>query len=265
MNRRPLIDDFRGGFPAGFTPLTREGDPDGDTGVDLGILKLGDAPWGEASPKESVFLLVDGAATIRWSGGREEVSRRSLFDEAPFVLNVPRDVEVTIEGASEWALARTTNERVFPARFYRPADVPPEYRGAGLAQGACLRNVRTVFDNGTREDSNLVVGEVVNFPGRWSSYPPHTHPQPEIYHYRFSEPAGFGHAELSEQVFKVRSGDTLKILDGATHAQVSAPGYAMYYIWIVRHLEGARYTGFTFEEAHRWVLDPARQGWQPPV
>ena len=48
-----------------------------------------------------------------------------------------------------------------------------------------------------------------------------------------------------------------------SHAQVSAPGYGMYYIWVVRHLPGNRYTGFRFTEEHQWVLDPAHQGWQP--
>jgi len=31
-----------------------------------------------------------------------------------------------------------------------------------------------------------------------------------------------------------------------------------------RHLLGNRYTGFRYTEEHRWVLDPANQGWQPP-
>ena len=103
----------------------------------------------------------------------------------------------------------------------------------------------------------------MNYPGRWSSYPPHHHPQAEIYHYRFTLPQGYGHAELGDEVYQVRSYDTIKILDGVSHAQVSAPGYGMYYIWVVRHLPGNRYTGFRFTEEHQWVLDPAHQGWQP--
>ena len=38
----------------------------------------------------------------------------------------------------------------------------------------------------------MVLGEVVNLPGKWSSYPPHHHPQPECYFYRFDKPMGFG-------------------------------------------------------------------------
>ena len=74
----------------------------------------------------------------------------------------------------------------------------------GQVGGACLRLVRTIFDR-TNADPNaeLVLGEVITLPGRWSSYPPHHHPQPEIYHYRFTHPQGYGHAELGEDVLLV--------------------------------------------------------------
>jgi 5-deoxy-glucuronate isomerase len=126
-----------------------------------------------------------------------------------------------------------------------------------------LRNVRLIFDWRERPESNLVVGEVVNYPGRWSSYPPHHHAQPELYHYRFTEPQGYGHAELGERVFKVRQNDTIKIMGGESHSQVSAPGYGMYYLWIIRHLEGRPYRGFEFLPEHRWLLSPDEQGWRP--
>ena len=138
---------------------------------------------------------------------------------------------------------RTANVKPFAATLYLPDDVPNEHRGAGQVGGACLRFVRTIFD-GTNTDANceLVLGEVITMPGRWSSYPPHHHRQPEIYHYRFTEPRGYGHAELGDTVLKVRQYDTVKIFDGNDHAQCTAPGYGMYYAWVIRHLPGDRYT-----------------------
>ena len=50
---------------------------------------------------------------------------------------------------------------------------------------------------------------------------------------------------------------------GRDHAQVSAPGYGMYYLWMIRHLPGNPYTGFTFAEEHKWTLDASQQGWRP--
>ncbi|HEX2100541.1 MAG TPA: 5-deoxy-glucuronate isomerase, partial [Candidatus Synoicihabitans sp.] len=63
----------------------------------------------------------------------------------------------------------------------------------------------------------------------------------------------------------VRPGDTVMIPGGLDHAQVSAPGYGMYYLWIVRHLPRRPYRGFKFTPAHTWLLDPKAQGWQPPI
>ncbi len=218
------------------------------------------------SPKESVWVLLGGEAEVSMDGTTAKVSRGSLFDEGPVALHAAPGSEVEIvAGASgaEWALARTDNARLRASRLYRNHEFASEDRGAGLAQGACRRLVRTIFDHSTRPDSNFVLGEVVNLAGRWSSYPPHHHPQPEVYHYRFTAPQGYGHAEVGEHVFKVRSGDTTVIPGGLDHAQVAAPGYGMYYLWIVRHLPGRPYKGFRFTPAHTWLLDPAQQGWQP--
>ena len=45
--------------------------------------------------------------------------------------------------------------------------------------------------------------------------------------------------------------------------QVSAPGYGMYYLWIIRHLPEDPYTGFIFTKDHEWTLNPDDQGWEP--
>ena len=124
--------------------------------------------------------------------------------------------------------------------------------------------MRTIFD-GTNSDekAELVLGEVITMPGRWSSYPPHHHPQPEIYHYRFTEPQGYGHAELGDDVMKVKQYDTVKIFDGFDHAQCSAPGYGMYYAWVIRHLPDNPYTVPDFTEEHAWVMDRGAAFWKP--
>lgn len=255
-------------FPPGTTPISREDkEPAGtfNVGMDFEIRRLGRGErLQQVSRKESVWVLLNGNARVLIQGNATEVSRSSLFEQGPYVLHCGGGEPVDISGASEWAVVHAHNPRPLGTRLYLNNEFTAEDRGADLAQGACRRLVRTVFDHGSRPESTLVVGEVVNFPGKWSTYPPHHHAQPEIYHYRFTEPQGYGHAELGENVLKVRHGDTIKIPGGLDHSQVSAPGYGMYYLWVIRHLPRRPYKGFTFTAAHRWLLDSKNQGWQPP-
>jgi 5-deoxy-glucuronate isomerase len=256
---------------SGYTPITLAcGESRGAVPgleMDFGLRKMGAGEMlNETHSSETVWVLLRGVVDLEFAGRIARVQRKDIFEEPPTALHLAPETPLTVRsvsGDTEWAIVRTANPRRFPARLYLPADLQPEYRGAGLVQNACLRNVRLIFDRTTRPESNLVLGEVVNYPGRWSSYPPHHHDQPEIYHYRFTAPHGYGHAELGDDVVKVREGDTVVIPPGRDHAQVSAPGYGMYYLWMIRHLPGNPYTGFTFAEEHKWTLDAAQQGWRP--
>jgi 5-deoxy-glucuronate isomerase len=57
----------------------------------------------------------------------------------------------------------------------------------------------------------------------------------------------------------------VKILEGVSHPQVAAPGYAMYYLWVIRHLDGNRYGEKSatpiFEPEHRWVTEKGAVIW----
>ena len=259
-------------FPVGYTPIVT-GKPRGSSSVkldsDFGILRLASKRIHSVTTTgETAWILLHGELTATVADQTFTARRSSLFDEEPATLHVGPGTAVTLRSGAagaELAVVRAPNSRTLPVRFTIGGDLPSEHRGAGLVQGACQRCVRTVFDYSTRPESGLVVGEVVNYPGRWSSYPPHHHPQPEIYHYRFTAPQGYGHAELGDDVLKVAQGDTVVIPGGLDHAQVSAPGYGMYYLWIVRHLPRRPYRGFTYTRAHTWLLDPANQGWSPKL
>jgi 5-deoxy-glucuronate isomerase len=117
------------------------------------------------------------------------------------------------------------------------------------------RIVRTIFDQSNMPASKLVLGEVITYPGKWSSYPPHHHPQPEIYHYRFYPEQGFGFGMLGDDVVKIKQADTVLILNDLSHPQTAAPGYAMYYIWVIYNLDGNPYGTPIFEPEHTWVMD----------
>ncbi len=248
------------GFNDGYTPITHIGDEVNDTGINFGILKL---KSGESkvinTSFESAYLLLQGKCHFACGDETYLAERQSCFDVDPSALHLPPNFVATItaESPCEFAVFEVENSRTFTPQIYHPANLlESEHRGKGLLNDTAYRLVRTIFDTRNSPHANLVLGEVITAPGRWSSYPPHHHDQPEMYHYRFTEPQGYGHSEFGDHVFKVQQYDTYKIMSGHDHGQVAAPGYGMYYIWVIRNLENNPYLTPDFTEIHSWTKSP---------
>lgn len=261
------LTQHRGGFGPGRTEITTLDEREDPTGIALSVWKLTAGESGVERPAgETAYLLMNGELEVELGGVRYPIARRSLFDEGPSCVHLSATEEVRFVARSDVELTvyATANLRRFPARVIEPSAVADEHRGRGQVRDAALRIVRTAFDGSSSDPAaELVLGEVVTLPGRWSSYPPHHHPQPEIYHYRFTREEGWGHAELGEQVVKVRHRDTIKILNGVDHPQCAAPGYGMYYSWVIRHLPGAPYRAPTFAPEHAWTMKEGASFWWP--
>lgn len=258
----------RSGFAPGFTAITRHDQPDNPSGISVGVLQL---QAGEQLTipveRETAWLLMSGAVRGAAAGERFDFSRDSLFDETASCVHVAAGATVSIEAgrATELTVYECANQAQFAPRVFGPAQVPNERRGRGQVGERALRYVRTIFDRSNSPvEVELVLGEVVTFPGGWSSYPPHHHPQHEIYHYRFTKPQGYGHAELGDAVMKVQQYDTIQIPAGLDHAQCAAPGYGMYYSWVIRHLPHNPYIVPEFTPEHAWTLQPDANYWCPP-
>ncbi|HVO01983.1 MAG TPA: 5-deoxy-glucuronate isomerase [Candidatus Cybelea sp.] len=255
----------RKGFPLGMTWVTKVDDPEDNTGIAFGVYRLKAGETAEQIAQgETAWLLMTGSASISVGNVTKEWTRGSIFDESPKCVHVPSGTTLRLraEAETEFTVYRTANTKTFEPKFYDK--VANEHRGKGQVGDACLRFVRTIFDRSNSDpNAELVLGEVITMPGRWSSYPPHHHPQPEIYHYRFTEPQGYGLAENGPQVFRVKQYDTVKIFDGNDHAQTAAPGYGMYYAWVIRHLPSKPYGVPDFTDEHKWVMEKNAPFWFP--
>ncbi len=257
------LAQYRGGFPAGLTWLTALED-DG-AGLAVGVLRLpAGAEYAETAAGETAWLLMGGRVSVACGELRETFCRQSLFDQAPACLHVAAGSIVRLVCLSDVELTvyRCANRRPFLPRIRR--DVPDEHRGRGLVDNVSYRLVRTILDRQrAAPEAELVLGEVVTLPGRWAGYPPHRHPQPEIYHYRFDRPQGFGFAQNGDAVFQVKSFDTVCFPGGVEHSQVAAPGYLMYFSWVIRHLPGQPYDHPEFSPDHAWILEACGRGRYP--
>src|SRR5262245_26460958 len=157
-----LLPCPRSGFPPGFTWITDAGvafpPTVPDLKIDFGLFKPRHGEeFAETHASESVWVLMRGRAEVEFAGRRIELGRADVFNEPPSALHLGPETPFAVRTRApdtEWAIVRTANERHFAPRLYLPVDLTPEYRGAGLVQNACLRNVRLIFDRTTRPESN---------------------------------------------------------------------------------------------------------------
>lgn len=228
------------------------------TAMDVGLLILddGDVYHQVEMDKEVAYLLLEGEVTFEYNGKTCTGSRPDTFYHNPWCLHVPKEtaVQITSVGHSEIYVQKTVNDRSFDAKLYTPKDTHVQHAGAnGELMGCMRREIKTLFDYENAPYSNMVLGEVLNYPGKWSSYPPHHHPQPEVYFHRFDYPDGFGVSFGNGEVYTSRH-NGLTVINHGFHSQGTAPGYAMCYVWGIRHLEGNPWEKTRIDDKeHSWL------------
>jgi 5-deoxy-glucuronate isomerase len=140
---------------------------------------------------------------------------------------------------------------------------PEDQSLAHVGRDNWSRNVRTILGP-EQTASRLLLGETVNPPGQWSSYPPHKHDVQappdevrleEVYLFKLDPPGGFGvqinyDDEGKDDAALVRT-DDVAVISSGYHPVVAAPGYALYYLWIMAG-EG-RAMAPHFDTRHAWV------------
>jgi 5-deoxy-glucuronate isomerase len=195
-------------------------------GARLGAIRTSGAVRA-ASTGAVVWLLIEGGAG-RLRVGDQEVDvdgRTDVFERPGWSAIVPPGVEVALDGTLGATWVWRESDRPVEGRVIAPDDVEEETRGETTTR----RVVRTYVAAGP-----LIVGETLNPPGGWSSWPPHCHDHEELYLYRFDPQQGFGvhvaYDERGDRPVVVRDGSIERITRG-WHPVVAAPGFTMYYLW----------------------------------
>ncbi|HOP94449.1 MAG TPA: 5-deoxy-glucuronate isomerase [Dictyoglomaceae bacterium] len=189
-------------------------------------------------------------------------ARRNVFDGNAYALYISNNKDVKIETLEplEVAISKTRAKTEETVRLIRPEDVIIRDVGAYNWR----RDVKDIIDNRINA-KRLLIGETINPPGNWSSYPPHKHDRDnypeevkmeEVYFYKVNPPQGFGlqrvytkEGDLNE-VFLVEN-DTLLMIKKGYHPVVAAPGYQVYYLWT---LAGDVRESIVYDDPdHRWL------------
>ncbi len=218
----------------------------------------------EVAGEETIVIVQQGQATF-CAGTREwRVSRRSVFEECATALYLPPGVPLLVRADTpfEAILVATPAPDGAEPVLLGPDEVQVNDRG----RGSYTRKVHDIFvrDPHVRR---LMVGETINPPGNWSSYPPHKHDGrngeaslEEVYYFRVDPAQGFGHQGLYTNdgeaiTHQVKDGDAV-LLPYGFHPVSSPPGYTLYYLWA---MAGEQRKLSLFEDPdHKWIHDIAQ-------
>jgi 5-deoxy-glucuronate isomerase len=211
--------------------------------------------------EETVVVLQQGRGVFEVGDERWPVARADVFSDRATAAYLPPACTLTVRADAplEAILISTPAPAGGEPALIRPNDVQSVTRGRDLY----VRDVHNIFVTDVHA-RRLLVGETINRPGNWSSFPPHKHDgrdgEPvleEVYHYRVDPPQGFGlqmlYAADGEAVTHiVRDGDAV-LLPYGYHPVSAPPGYRLYYLWGMAGAE--RRLALHEDPAHRWIHD----------
>jgi len=250
----------------GYTQLFSPGDGLSKN-IDLGIIYLNreESYESNSNSKEIVLIILGGKCSVR-VGDKQFNSigrRRDVFEGRAFGVYIPPEhpFEIKKEENCEIAFCGTFSERKDIEAYM----VTPEQNNSRIVgKDNWQREVCDII--GPSFDSQyLLIGETINPPGNWSSYPPHKHDvenppveslHEEVYFFKINPPQGFAFQriytddESIDEVYTVKNNDAV-FLPRGYHPVAAAGGYSVYYLWV---LVGKTKTAIPHDDPqHAWV------------
>jgi 5-deoxy-glucuronate isomerase len=249
----------------GYVPLVKPG-RDGIEFLEEGILRLsaGGTYRSASEACEVVVVLLGGLAnvTVGEMGFLSIGGRAHVFAGRATTVHIPPGHKFKVEavGALEAVIAKCPSDLAAEPRLVGPEKVKVSTRGTDAYE----RQVHDIID-ASFPSKRLLVGETFNAPGKWSSYPPHKHDtmnppeetrMEEVYFFKVSPPQGFGFQRVYsaerkfDETYVVKDNTCVKLPFGY-HPVAAAPGYQLYYLWILAG-EPRNYVLYD-DPDHKWV------------
>jgi 5-deoxy-glucuronate isomerase len=233
----------------------------GEKGMALtgfGLLKLaaGESWSANSEGNEIALVVLGGTCSVQGDGFDFGTigERKDVFSGYPFTVYIPHSRAYTVTAVTdvEVAVSESPSDLDSEPVLVRPDEVESTFMRIGKENFTRDAIVMIGDDFATR---HFFIGEAWVPSGNWASYPPHRHDadnlpdeidMEEFYFFRFNPEGGFGIQKVysddlsTDAAYTVRQNDTVAIPDGY-HPVVTAPGYTMYYLWV---MTGANNRGF---------------------
>jgi 5-deoxy-glucuronate isomerase len=232
-------------------------------GLALADLKPGQS-FESPGDLETVVVVLGGVVDVEANGESlgSAGGRSSVFEGPGHAIYAPPGTVLRLKATTSAELAIATVPAGQGAPLKARIIGPGDQRLADVGKGNWSRTVRTILGP-EHAAGRLLLGETINPPGNWSSYPPHRHDREtpgeevrleEVYLFKVDPADGFGvqirYDDAGSEAFTVHDGDVAVIRTGY-HPVVAAPGYSLYYLWAMAG-EGREMIPH-FDPAHAWV------------
>ncbi len=235
------------------------------TYIEFGIvnLKAGSSFQQEKDEgKETGLILLKGKGKVEAGEKVWKIERKDVFSQKGFGIYIPPGISWSVEAEKplELAVARALSKKRGEPVLISSEMVKKELRG----KKGFRREVYNIIDEKVDADK-LIIGETINFPGEWSSFPPHKHDRDnlpeeskleEFYFFKIKPEDGFGMARLYtaekdlDEAYVIKNNSFLLIPKGY-HPIAVIPGYSLYYLWV---LAGERRKLVVSEDtAYNWI------------
>lgn len=236
--------------------------------LSIDVLKMssGRKHEGDSGEEELVITSLQGECSVNLKEKKITwvAQRSSVFFDKPTSFYIPPKNSYVISSETDTELVVAKSPCNFEGvNGLEPALISPANVKV-ISSGAAnwRRDVHMIM--GARSLSQkLIIGETINPPGNWSSYPPHKHDKlksnesvlEEIYYFKTYPREGYGIVHLYDgkgfdELLTVENNDILVIPKGY-HSVVSTPGTVLYYFWALAGPE--KVLKVSVEERFKWL------------
>ncbi|MCX5777543.1 MAG: 5-deoxy-glucuronate isomerase [Candidatus Firestonebacteria bacterium] len=237
--------------------------------IDFGILKLKKNKKYEnrSATHERVVVILGGKCNITVDGTvyKNIGKRKNVFEGKPYSVYIPAGSGFVVQAVSadlEVAVCGVKSKAKGSSMLITPDMV----RTRKVGKDNWQRDVYDIVYEATAGDK-ILVGETMTPSGNWSSVPPHRHEKEdktteskheETYFFKINPEQGFGFQWVYTDNFSlneiyVLKNDDLVVIPRGYHPVAAAPGYKVYYLWI---LAGSnRVLRPKDDPKHKWIKE----------
>lgn len=214
---------------------------------------------------ETAIVILNGECSISVQNSEYRLKRKNVFEEKASAFYLSAHEKGTIKKISdncEIAICHTYSIEKKKNILISKNDVKKQKRGKNGYE-------RIVFDiiDESFDANSMLIGETLNFPGNWSSYPPHKHDVDnpphelkleELYFFKVSPENGFGfqriytkNGSLDETI--IIKNDEITLIPMGYHPVCVMPGYQLYYLWIL--CGSQRKLTMNTDSDYKWLIE----------